>query len=159
MPRGRVKSSPLITGTLASSVRSVSTGNRQHSLDLDREWVVSTLETYIQAWFKGDAEGMDRCLHPELTARLLQAQPNSDENPGVQAFHRSQGIQAILGACTHPLARHCTFTVLDIQGHSASARADLGDWVAFVHLAFTGERWAIVNVLWDWTVPRERRSA
>jgi hypothetical protein len=130
-----------------------------HSIDADRESIIRTLDTYILAWFQGDAAAMEQCLHPEMTARLLQAEPAGDESLGVQAFHRSQGIQALLGAQTHPLSRRSTVTVLDISGHSASARADLGDWVAYMHLAHTGERWAIVNVLWEWMTPRDRRSA
>lgn len=158
MPRGRIKSSPLIAGTLAPSLRRPSSST-PHTIDADRQSIIRTLETYIQAWFQGDATAMEQCLHPEMTARLLQAEPQADEVLGVQAFHRAQGIQALLGAQTHPLSRRSTVTVLDISGHSASARADLGDWVAYMHLAYTGERWAIVNVLWEWMTPRDRRSA
>lgn len=159
MPRGRVKSSPLIAGSLTSSSQRMPSLNAPHSIDTDRESIIHTLDAYIQAWFQGDAAAMEQCLHPELTARLLQAEPEGTESLGVQAFHRSQGIQALLGAQTHPLSRRSLVTVLDISGHSASARADLGDWVAYMHLAYTGERWAIVNVLWEWMTPRDRRSA
>lgn len=158
MPRGRMKSSPLITGSLAPTLRMPS-ANTAHSVDADRQAIIRTLEAYIQAWFQGDAAAMEQCLHPGMTARLLQAEPEADAVLGVQAFRRSQGIQAVLGSHTHPLSRQSTITVLDVSGHSASARADLGGWVAYVHLADTGERWAIVNVLWEWMTPRDRRSA
>ena len=159
MPRGRVKSSPVITGSLASSLSHLAFTHSHHTPEADRALIERTLETYIEAWFKGDAAAMERCLHPELTARLLQAESPVSEAQGIHAFPRSQGIQAILGTCTHPLSRQSTITVLDISGHSASARADLGDWVAYMHLAFTGDRWAIVNVLWEWRTSRDRRSA
>jgi hypothetical protein len=121
--------------------------------------ITKTLEDYIHAWFTGDAGAMEGCLHPDLTARVLQLSPGSGTSAEIQAFSRSQGIQASLGACTHPMARHQEIVVLDVSGHSASARAILGDWVAYVHLSFTGERWAIVNLLWEWRVPGDRRSA
>jgi len=152
MPRGRAKSSTLVVGTLASQFQNAIAANAEQ----DRLAIVATLEDYSRAWFRGDAEAMERCLHPDLTARLLQLGPAPQAALEVQTLPRSQGIQAALGACTHPLERHSEVTILDMAGHSASARILLGDWAAYFHLSFTGQRWAIVNVLWEWL---SRRSA
>jgi hypothetical protein len=159
MPRGRIKASPLVVGTLAPMFRSDSSIHTYQQADLDRQSISRTLEAYIHAWFRGDAAAMEQCLHPELTARLLQLEGDSQAVHSIQALARDQGIQAALGACTHPLERNSEISILDITGHSASARAIIGDWVAHVHLSYTGEQWAIVNILWEWLSPKVRRSA
>jgi hypothetical protein len=159
MPRGRTKSSQLVVGALAPMATGVSTMSVSHQTDQDRRAIIRTLEEYTRAWFGGDAAAMERCLHPDLTARLLQLEPEGKNAGGIRMLARSQGIQATLGACTHPMERRSEITVLDISGHSASARALLGDWAAYVHLSFTGQRWAIVNVLWEWLSSKDRRSA
>lgn len=159
MPRGRIKSSKLVVGTLSPIFQNPLAMNADHKAELDRRAIAATLEEYSRAWFCGDAEAMERCFHPELTARLLQQGLESRPDLAIQTLPRSQGIQATLGPCTHPLERRSEVTILDVAGHSASARTLLGDWAAYVHLSFTGQRWAIVNVLWEWLSPRERRSA
>jgi hypothetical protein len=159
MPRGRIKSSPLVVGVLSPWAKDTSSTHSLPQAQPDRESLTRTLEDYIHAWFRGDVEAMERCLHPDLTARLLQLGPDSGDASRISLLARTQGIQASLGACTHPMARDREITILDVSGHSASARAILGDWVAYVHLSFTGERWVIVNVLWEWLSPRDRRSA
>jgi hypothetical protein len=140
-------------------VKDVPSPDALHQTESDREAVTRTVEAYADAWFMGDAEAMEHCLHPDLTARLVHLDQESEEAAGLRALARGQGIQASLGACTHPMTREREISILDISGHSASVRAQLGDWVAYMHLSFTGERWAIVNVLWEWLSPRNRRSA
>jgi hypothetical protein len=159
MPRGRIKSSKLIVGTLSPISQNPAAVSADQKAERDRQAITTTLKDYSRAWFYGDAEAMERCFHPELTARLLQQGRDSRPEPGIQTLPRSQGIQATLGTCTHPLERRSEVTILDVAGHSASARVLLGDWAAYIHLSFTGQRWAIVNVLWEWLSPRDRRSA
>lgn len=159
MPRGRFKPFPLIVGRLASKVRTVVTRAADQQSDLDRQAIVQTLKAYTRAWFGGDAAAMEQCLHPDLTTRVLQLEAVAAGAGDVRSLARSQGIQATLGACTHPLERRSEIHILDITGRVASARAVLGDWAAHVHLSFTGERWAIVNILWEWCSPRDRRTA
>ena len=159
MPRGRVKSCSLVVGALAPVVKSMSSMSTQLQAGQDRQAIARTLEEYTFAWFSGDAVALEGCLHPELTARLLQREPGNQDAGGIRTLARSQGIQATLGACTHPMERHSEITILDITGHSASARVVLADWAAHVHLSFTGKRWAIVNILWEWLSPGDRRTA
>jgi hypothetical protein len=156
MPRGRVKASPLVVGSLSPVAKGSVSVDLLHKAVVDPHAINQTLEEYVQAWFQGDSDGMERCLHPDLTARLVQLDGMSS---GIQMLLRGQGIQASLGVCTHPTDRSREITILDVSGHSASARVLLGDWVAYVHLSFTGERWAIVNVMWEWLSSGTKRSA
>lgn len=40
-------------------------------------------------------------------------------------------------------------TVLDRTENAASVRIDAGDWIDYLHLVRLGDRWKIVNVLWE----------
>ena len=153
MPRGRIKPSSLVVGALAPGAKGTAAMHAPPRIDQQRQAIVEALEGYARAWFSGDAAAMERCLHPDLTARLLQSERGAGDPDGIRTLARSQGIQASLGACTHPMARNSEIAILDIKGHSASARVILGDWAAYVHLSCTGARWAIVNVLWEWLPP------
>ena len=150
MPRGTLKPSQLWAGTLAASAQALgSEGALRSNAEPDVD-VAHAVDVFVQAWFEGDGEGMIRCLHPDLMARLLQAGAGSAPSVPVQALTRLQGIHASLGARVPMERRRCDISVLDVQGHAASVRAVLGDWVAYVHLALAGGRWTIVNVMWEW---------
>jgi hypothetical protein len=159
MPRGRIKPSSLVVGSLTRMNKSLSPRNNIHPPDPNHQAIVKTLNDYTSAWFRGDSAAMEVCLHPDVTARLLQLASESEQVGGIRILPRTQGIQATLGACTHPMERRREIAILDASAHSASARVILGDWAAYVHLSYTRDRWAIVNVLWEWLSPGDRRSA
>ena len=81
MPRGRIKSSQLVVGALAPTVQGASTMSVSYQADQDCRAIIRTLEEYSHAWFSGDAAAMERCLHPDLTARLLQLEPEEQGHP------------------------------------------------------------------------------
>lgn len=158
MPRGRTRASSLVVGSLGPGVPARSAEHPPPGDEVQRQAIIETIESYVHAWFSGDAEAMERCFHPDLRGSLLES---GQETGGrvVRVPACGQEIQAALGPYTHPAARILETTVLDIRGRSASARIVLRDWAAYIHLAFTGDRWAIVNVLWEWLFPKGRRSA
>lgn len=160
MPRGRIKSSPMVVGVLTPPAKSIPSIPSLRHVEQDRDAIIRTLDDFIRAWAAGDAEGMAGCFHPDRTARLVQLLPNSDGHEGLRTLSRSEGIQVSLDAGIHQTPRHHrAITVLDLAEQSASVRAELDDRVAYAHLSFTGERWAIVNLMWDWVSSKSRRSA
>ena len=40
-------------------------------------------------------------------------------------------------------------TILDVMGNAATVKLEMAGWVDYMHLAKTGDRWLIVNVLWE----------
>src|SRR5947209_19274012 len=53
----------------------------------DEAAVVGTVLDYFEGWFEGDAERMERALHPELAKRCLGGDERwwGDGDPGVEA--------------------------------------------------------------------------
>jgi hypothetical protein len=104
---------------------------------------------FARAWFAGDAPAMIRCLHPDFVNRLMGvrgARPCGDPESLVRA---EVGLQGAFGSKIAPARRSLEVRVLDVRARSASAVAVLGDWVLQVHLARAGDRWSIVNAMWE----------
>lgn len=106
---------------------------------------------YMQSWYDGDAERMARCLHPELVKRAVLR----DQDTGAERFHHLDQRQMVAktrqggGSADVPAdQRYYTVTVLDIYGDIASARADSYEYVDYLQLARSADRWLIVNILW-----------
>lgn len=108
---------------------------------------------YIQGWYEGDAERMERAIHPDLAKRILGSELGSaaplvemDAAELIEATRRGGGSAA-------PGARRADVTILDLFGNAASVRVDADQWVDYLHLVRTPGGWKIVNVLWELRSP------
>lgn len=109
---------------------------------------------YIEGYFEGNGDRMERALHPELAKRIVR----TDETGGdfVSTMGASQliaGTRSGGGRDIPAAERRTDVTILDIYQGTASARIDAGRWIDYLHLARVNGRWVIVNVLW--AVPAE----
>ncbi|MBI4911860.1 MAG: nuclear transport factor 2 family protein [Acidobacteria bacterium] len=151
MPRGALKSSLLLVGTLGMAEGSAGELPRPASLALrgpqDLEGIVGVVQRWADAWHRGDCEAMAACLHPDLEKRILEVGAGPEE--AARRVIRTFGVQAAFGKSVRE-RRATDIRVLDVQGRGASVRADLGPWTAFLHLATHRSGWAIANVLWEW---------
>ncbi|RIZ70279.1 MAG: hypothetical protein D0530_08000 [Methylococcales bacterium] len=150
VPRGMLKTSLLVVGSLSageapeglpSIPAEVSIRLAPHS-----SGILSVVKLWATAWIDGDVEGMFACLHPHLAKHILGVEPQG----GPSALRQITGPQSLLGTVVHEHLSEANVWVLDVLGHSGSARVDLGPWTAFIHLAVHNNRWAIANVLWEW---------
>jgi hypothetical protein len=150
MPRGALKSSLLIVGTLGMAEAPEDATPLPAAVSMrsapQADGLVAAVELWAKAWFEGNTEAMYACLHPNLAKHVLGLEPKATP----EALQHITGIQSLLGRAVRD--RHLTgeVKVLDVQGRVGSARVDLGPWTAFIHLAAHHGGWAIVNVLWDW---------
>ena len=149
MPRGALKSSLLLVGTLGMADAGQDPAQAPASISLrdpsDLEAIVGTARAWAQAWHRGDQEGMRACLHSDMRIIILE---NADGT--AHPAHGLLGVQAGLGKAMPEGQRRVEVRVLDVQGRSASARVNLGPWTAYLHLAAHRSGWAIANVLWEW---------
>jgi len=106
---------------------------------------------YMQGWYEGDAERMQRSLHSELAKRAILR----DAQTGEPRFHHLNQQQMMTkteqggGSDEVPAnKRYYEVSVLDIYEDIACARAESYEYVDYLHLARDKGRWVIVNVLW-----------
>ena len=115
----------------------------------DRAAIRQAALDYIEGWYTGDAERMERAVHPELAKRIVRAQ-NGESQLGHQGADTLIGNTRRGGGSDTPEARRLKeVSILDIYGNAASAKIDASDWIDYLHLARSNGSWKIVNVLWE----------
>jgi hypothetical protein len=106
---------------------------------------------YIEGWYAGDAQRMEKALHPELAKRIVRTDPANGRSSfsSMSALTLINGTRAGGGTRTPAANRLKDVRILDIFEGAASARVDASDWVDYLQLARWNGRWVIVNVLWE----------
>jgi hypothetical protein len=105
---------------------------------------------YIEGWYTGNAERMERAVHPDLAKRIM----NTDQR-GRRLLGHQSAMTLVLntrgggGKETPAADQRKDVRILDIFGNAASVRIDAGTWVDYLHVARWNDRWVIVNVLWE----------
>ena len=116
----------------------------------DAELIKQTALDYIEGWYEGNAERMERALHPELAKRIVRVDERGRYNLGqMSAMSLVLGVRSGGGKDTPKEKQQKDVTVLDIFGNTASAKVIASDWVDYLHLAKWRGRWVIINVLWE----------
>ena len=116
----------------------------------DAELIKQAALDYIEGWYEGNGERMERALHPELAKRIAQRDARGRSNLGQQsAMTLVQNTRMGGGKNTPKEKQQKDVTVLDIFGNAASAKIIASDWIDYLHLAKWNGRWVIVNVLWE----------
>jgi hypothetical protein len=112
---------------------------------------------YIEGWYEGNAERMERAVHPDLAKRIV----NTDSRSGRSALGHQSAMTLVLntrrggGKETPVVEQRKDVRILDIFENVASVRVDASTWIDYLQLAKWNGRWVIVNVLWE-NRPRER---
>ena len=106
---------------------------------------------YIEGWYEGSAERMERALHPELAKRIVQTnrQNNQSRLDQMSALSLVQGTRRGGGKNTPKERQQKDVTILDLYENAASVKIIASDWIDYLHLAKFNGKWVIINVLWE----------
>jgi hypothetical protein len=117
----------------------------------DSAAVRATALDYIDGWYEGNAERMERAIHPDLAKRII----NTDAR-GRNVLGHQSAMTLVLntrrggGKDEVPAnQRRSDVRILDIFRNTASVRVDASGWIDYMHIAKWNGRWVIVNVLWE----------
>ena len=126
------------SGRLTAQAPADSAGIRQAALD------------YIEGYYEGNGDRMERALHPELAKRIVRSNEQGRSMlQQMSAMSLVLGTRAGGGKDTPVADRRKDVTILDIYQNAASAKIYASGWVDYLHLAKWNGRWVIVNVLWE----------
>jgi len=114
----------------------------------DLEAIVRTATDYIESWLDGDAERMRRSLHPALAKRAVDPEPTTD-GWSLRHIDAEEMIEDARNGLGKGAPREREVTVLDAFRHIASVKIVSRPFIDYLHVARFGERWLIVNVLYD----------
>jgi ketosteroid isomerase-like protein len=118
----------------------------------DLDSIASVAHDYYDAWFEGDPERMAACLHPRLVKRVI-------DDPAIEGSTLSENSWESMvrgaeeGRGTGNRGAAIEVSVLDAFRNIASVRVAGGPYVDHLHVGRFGDRWRIVNALWE---PRSR---
>jgi hypothetical protein len=116
----------------------------------DSAAIRATALDYIEGWFQGNGERMERALHTHLAKRRVATDSTGRSRLiEMTALELVQGTRAAYGTELPAAERRSDVTILDIYGNAASVRVNAGPWVDYMHVAKWSGRWVIVNVLWE----------
>lgn len=105
---------------------------------------------YIEGWYEGNAERMERAVHPDLAKRIVNTDARGRSSLGHQsAMTLVANTRAGRGKETPSAQQRKDVRILDIFGNTASVRVDAVSWIDYMHIAKWNGRWVIVNVLWE----------
>ena len=128
----------LLAGALDAQTSADSAAIRQAALD------------YIEGWYEGNAERMERAVHPDLAKRIVNVDQRGRPVLGHQsAMTLVQSTRRGGGKDTPPAERRTGVRILDTFGNTASVRVDADRWIDYLHVAKWNGRWVIINVLWE----------
>jgi hypothetical protein len=133
---------------VAFMIMAVAPGGAQAAADSAA--IRGTALDYIEGWYQGDAERMERALHPDLAKRIVNTNERGRSVLGhqsamtlVQSTRRGGGKETPAGQ------QRTDVRILDIFGNTASVRVDAGTWIDYLHIVKFNGRWVIINVLWE----------
>jgi hypothetical protein len=117
-----------------------------------REAIRQAALDYIEGWFEGSAERMDRALHPQLAKRLLEVVSQTGQEKFTHLTKEQMVEFTRRGGGSRVAAdkRNIKVTILDTTETMAAVRTDCSLFIDYLTLAKgTGGQWKIVNVLWE----------
>jgi len=118
----------------------------------DLEAIDAVARDYVEGWFDGDAERMRRALHPDLVKRTIWHDPLTDG----WRLGRPAGAEMMIeftsageGRTTVAAEREFEIVIESVFRHIASVSVLSSPYMDYLQVAKLGDRWFIVNVLWE----------
>ncbi len=117
----------------------------------DREAIKQTALDYIEGYYEGKPERMERSLHPDLAKRIVRTDSGTGKSKveHMTAERLVQIVQSKKGKITPLEKQQKDVTILDVYENSASVKIVAADWIDYLHVSKVEGKWLIVNVLWE----------
>jgi hypothetical protein len=115
-----------------------------------RKAIEQAVRDYIDGWYEGSAERMERALHPELAKRRVTTLPNGRAIlDTVSADNMVEYTRLGGGSKSRQEGQQNQVIILDLSSHTASVKTISPEFIDYLHLAKMNGQWQIVNVLWE----------
>ncbi len=121
--------------------------------------IEETILNYIEGWYDGDVDRMEKALHPELAKRVLATLPQTGTT-FINTATKSMMVEytrAGFGKQTPREKLNNTVEILDVYNGIATVKAISYDYVDYCHVVKQDGEWKIINVLWE-RIPHEKEE-
>ena len=117
--------------------------------EADKTAIKQTAMDYIEGWYEGNTERVERALHPELAKRIVRTKDGNSQFEQIGAMTLVDRVRRGGGKQTPKEKQQKDVTILDVFENAASIKIVASDWIDYLHVAKFNGRWVIVNVLWE----------
>jgi hypothetical protein len=111
--------------------------------DEDLAAIQQTALDYIEGWYEGNAERMERSLHPNLVKRTIRENRVDTLSAEEMVSYTRQG-----GGTAFTGQKKNIVTILDVYNDIATVKAESAEYIDYLHIGKVNGRWVIINVLW-----------
>ena len=117
----------------------------------DRKAVENAALNYIEGWYEGNAERMERCLHPDLQKREIRTLSQTGRSQfGLHtASTLIEGTRLGRGKRIPIEERNIQITVFEISKNIASVKVTSKLSTEYLHIVKYNGEWKVLNVLWE----------
>ena len=116
----------------------------------DSAAIRATALDYIEGWWTGNAERMERALHSHLAKRIVFTDSSGHSRLGdMTALELVQNVRAGGGTRTPKADQRMDVLILDTFRNAAIVKIDAGAWIDYLQEAKFNGHWVIINVLWE----------
>ena len=118
----------------------------------DIEAIIEVSRDYVEGYFTGNAQRMERAVHPELVKRTIWHDLNEDSWKVERALTAEIMVASTKSGGGSKRSAHekvFEIEVLDVFRHIATVKASSYPFMDYLHLAKMNGRWWIVNCLYE----------
>lgn len=120
-------------------------------MEKEKEAIKQAALDYIEGFYQGSAERMERALHPEFHKKGLILIKETGKNmlSGAGYSKMVELTRLGIGKRTPKDKRNIRVVILDVSKVTASAKTISIDYIDYLHLAKFNGQWKIINALWE----------
>lgn len=109
----------------------------------DLEAIEQTALDYVEGWYQGDTERMERSLHSDMVKRIIRKDRvdtlNEEEMVNYTRLNSGKGLAGQMKNIV---------TILDVYDNIATVKVDSVGYIDYLHVGKVNGKWEIINVLW-----------
>jgi hypothetical protein len=127
--------------------------------DGDAAAIRACILDYFDGWFDGDADRMDRALHPALAKHAVgQGGDRGDELDVATKAEMVDATRQGRGRARDLPDRDIRIEIASVSGDIASVIVHSAVYVEYALLARTSDGWKIMSTLWHWAAGHGPRA-
>jgi hypothetical protein len=111
--------------------------------EADLAAIRQTASDYIDGWYTGDAERMERSLYDFLSKRWI-VDDRVDTTTKWEMVDMTKGG----GGKDYPGNKKSMVTILDVYDNIAMVKCDSPEYIDYLQIGKVNGKWIIINVLW-----------
>jgi hypothetical protein len=111
--------------------------------EADLQAIRQTASDYIDGWYEGNVERMERSLYDQLAKRWI-----TSDQVDTTTKRQMLDMTEAGGGKNAPGDKKNTVTILEVYGNIAMVKTDSPEYVDYLQMGKVKGKWIIINVLW-----------